>query len=184
MGARAIEELDLSLDLIRASPRDVGTIELIARRPAENERELVDEAELDLTRGLVGDMWSWRKSRRTPDGSPNPDQQLTLMSARAITAIAGDRAEWPRAGDQLYVDLDLSTSNLPPGSRLVLGSAVVEITAVPHTGCAKFAARFGIDAQRWVNTPVGRELRLRGVNARVVVAGRLRRGDSIRKLDQ
>ena len=104
------------------------------------------------------------------------------MNARAAAAIAGERERWPLAGDQLYVDLDLSLANLPPGSRVQIGSAVIEFSEAPHTGCAKFSARFGVDALRFVNSPTGRELRLRGANCRVVVAGTVRPGDAIRKL--
>lgn len=176
--------LDRALDSIWAAPRDAGTVELVVRRPAVGEREQVDEAQLDPHGGLVGDGWALRPCKHTADRSPSPDRQLTIMSARAAAAVAGDRDAWPLAGDQLYVDLDLSAANLPAGTRLAVGGAIVEISAVPHTGCAKFTARFGGDATRWVNTPLGRELRLRGVNARVIVAGTVRRGDSIAKVER
>jgi hypothetical protein len=172
---RSADELAAGLDEIRQSPADHGTVELIVRRPAENEREVLEEGVLDLDDGLVGDTWNGR-------GTPNPDAQLTLMNARTAELIAGGRDRWPLAGDQLYVDLDLSVENLPAGARLAVGDAVVEVTAVPHTGCAKFSARFGTDALRFVNKPPGRELRLRGVNARVVAAGAVRVGDTITKL--
>ena len=174
--------LEESLDDIRQAPADGGTVELIARRPAEDEREILSEARLDLRDGLVGDTWRSRGSSRTPDGGPSLDAQLTLMSSRAAAAIAGDRGRWALAGDQLYVDLDISRANLPPGSRVKIGSAVIEFSETPHTGCAKFSARFGVDALKFVNSPVGREHRLRGANCRVVVAGTIRQGDSIRKL--
>ena len=177
-----LTRLEQSLDHIREAPADGGTVELIARRPAEDEREVLTEARLDTNDGLEGDTWNVRGSSRTPDGGPNPDSQLTLMNARAAAAIAGERERWPLAGDQLYVDLDLSLANLPPGSRVQIGSAVIEFSEAPHTGCAKFSARFGVDALRFVNSPVGRELRLRGANCRVVVAGTVRAGDAIRKL--
>ncbi|HUJ61134.1 MAG TPA: hypothetical protein VLX92_21670 [Kofleriaceae bacterium] len=179
---RTISELDAALADVRAAPKDTGTLVLIVRRPAVGEREMLEAGELDPACGLIGDTWPARRSRHTPDGSPDRDVQVTLMNARAIAAIAGDADAWPPAGDQLYVDLDLSIASLPTGARLAIGGAVVEITAPPHTGCAKFSARFGSDAQRWVNTPVGRELRLRGVNARVAVAGAIRRGDAIRRI--
>jgi MOSC domain-containing protein YiiM len=89
---------------------------------------------------------------------------------------------WQLAGDQLFIDLDLSEENLPPGTQLAMGTAVIEVTAEPHTGCGKFIARFGVDAVKFVNSPIGQRLRLRGVNARVVRSGRIRVGDSIRKL--
>ena len=175
--------LEKSLDQIRAAPADGGTLELIVRRPAVDERQLLTEARLDVRDGLEGDTWRKRGSTRTPDGGPNHDAQLTLMNARAAAAMAGERERWALAGDQLYVDLDISRANLPPGSRVQIGSAVIEFSEPPHTGCAKFSARFGVDALKFVNSPTGRELRLRGANCRVVVAGTIRTGDTIKKLD-
>lgn len=171
---RTAAELDALLDHVRAAPRGSGTIELVARRPGKGEREIVESAELDPVRGLVGDRWSI---------SGKLAQQLTLMNARAIGAIAGEPTAWPPAGDQLYVDLDLSIEHLPAGTQLEVGSAIVEITDKPHTGCVKFAARFGADARRWVDSPLGLALRLRGANARIVVAGSVRRGDRIRRCE-
>jgi MOSC domain-containing protein YiiM len=165
---------------VRNSPRDAGTVELIVRRPAIGERELLDAAELDLASGLVGDNWSQKGSKRTADGSAHPEQQLTLMNVRAVRALC-DRADWPLAGDNFFVDLDLSGANLPPGTRLALGSAVIEVTPMPHTGCAKFTERFGSDATKWVNSDAGRELNLRGINARVITPGSIKRGDAIKK---
>jgi hypothetical protein len=178
----ALAMLELGLPEIRRSPRETGTIELIARRPAENERQVLAEAELDPVKGLLGDSWRIRGSRATEDGSAHPDLQLTLMNARVAALVAGARDRWPLAGDQLYVDIDLSGANLPPGTRLELGSAVIEITEVPHTGCGKFSRRFGTDAMKFVNSGVGRELSLRGVNARIVTGGTVRVGDTIRKI--
>lgn len=176
-----LEQLDAGLAEIRASPRDHGTLELIACRPAPGERVVLDVATLDLAVGLVGDTWHVRPSNKTPDHSPHPERQVTLINARAIAVIAGERARWPIAGDQLYVDLDLGPDNLPPGTRLAIGEAVLEVTAPPHVGCAKFSARFGADALRWVNTPAGRELNLRGIHARVITPGQIHRADPIRK---
>ena len=174
--------LEGSLDNIREAPADGGTVELIARRPAVDEREILTEARLNTDDGLEGDTWRARGSRHTHDGGPNLEAQLTVMNARAAAAIAGERERWALAGDQLYVDLDISRTNLPPGSRVQIGSAVIEFSEAPHTGCAKFSARFGNDAMRFVNSPTGRELRLRGANCRVVVAGTVHAGDAIRKL--
>ena len=162
----------------RRLPREPSS--LIVRRPAEGEREVLEEGELDLDDGLVGDRW---RPRARKDGeAADTSTQLTLMNARVIALLSPDRERWGLAGDQLYVDLDLRPENLPPGTRLALGSAVIEVTDMPHTGCAKFTARFGSDATRFVNSPRGRALRLRGMNARVVEPGRVRRGDTIRKL--
>jgi hypothetical protein len=174
--------LEAGLDHVRRSPTDVGRLELIVRRPAENEREVLDTGVLDQHEGLVGDTWRLRGSSRTDDGSAHPDMQLNVMNARAAQLVAGSTARWALAGDQLYLDLDLSEANLPPGTRLALGAAVIEITAQPHRGCAKFAQRFGVDALRFVNSAIGRDLRLRGVNARVVVAGPVSQGAEVRKL--
>jgi hypothetical protein len=178
----ATAELEAGLDSIRQSPADSGLLEMIVRRPALGEREVLDEGCLDLIEGLIGDTWRARGSSSTPDGSADPDAQITLMNARAVALIAGDRERWPLAGDQLYVDLNLSGANLPPGTRLAIGSAVVAITAVPHTGCAQFRERFGVDALRFVNSPAGRSLNLRGVNTRVVQAGDIRVGDVVKVL--
>jgi hypothetical protein len=173
--------LEHRLPEVRDAPKDSGTIELIACRPAENEREVLAEAELDPAVGLVGDCWRVKGSKSTPDGSSHPDMQLTLMSARAAALVAGPRDRWPLAGDQLYVDLDLSGANLPAGTRLEVGSAVIEITDIPHTGCGKFSRRFGVDAMKFVNSVEGRKLNLRGVNARIVSGGTVRTGDAVRK---
>ena len=182
MEHRSADELTAGLDEILRSPAAEGTIELIVRRPAEDEREVLEEGTLDLTEGLVGDAWLARGSRSRPDGSANPDAQLTLMNARAADVITGSRDRWPLAGDQLYVDLDLSVDNLPAGTQLAVGDAVIEVTPEPHTGCAKFSARFGTEALKFVNKSPGRELRLRGVNTCVVTPGAVRVGDAITKL--
>ena len=174
--------LEAGLGDVRLSPSDGGTVELIVRRPAVDEREVLAEGTLDVAAGLVGDTWRVRGSSRTNDGSSHPDMQLTVMNSRAALLVAQDPGRRMLAGDQLYVDLDLSPANLPPGTRLAVGSAVIEVTGQPHLGCAKFAARFGTDALRFVNSRVGRELRLRGLNARVAVSGTIRPGDTIRKL--
>ena len=177
------EQLEAGLDEIRRSPTDGGTVELIVRRPAENEREVLEEGTLDLDEGLVGDMWRARGSSSTSDGRSNPAAQLTLTNARLVDLIAArDPERWALAGDQFYVDFDLSEANVPAGTRLALGSATIEVTDLPHTGCAKFSARFGQAALRFVNTKANRHLHLRGINARVVEPGTVRRGDTIRKL--
>ncbi len=175
-------ELTHGLDQILGSPSDEGLLKLIVRRRGESEREVLIEATLDLSEGLVGDTWRSRESRRTSDHSAEPKMQLTVMNARVAALVAVDDDRWKLAGDQLYVDLDLSEANLPPGSRLSVGSAVIEVTDAPHLGCKKFYERFGEDALRFVNSDVGRKLRLRGVNTKVVRSGRLDLGDTILKL--
>jgi MOSC domain-containing protein YiiM len=173
--ATTADELRSDLDHVRAAPADEGVLELIARRPEVGEREVLAEAELDLERGLVGDSWS-RRGRR-----PNPKAQVTLMSARSAAMIAGERDRWALAGDQLYVDLDLSAANVPPGTRLAIGSAVLEVSDLPHLGCGKFTDRYGVEARELVNSPQGVALNLRGINTRVVQGGTVRRGDAVRK---
>ncbi len=179
---RTTNDLDAALADIRRAPADVGRVDMVVRRPASGEREVLSEGALDLVEGLVGDNWRSRGSRQTDDGSAHPDMQLNVINARLSRFVAVDPERRALAGDQLHLDLDLSEANLPPRTRLALGSAVIEVTAQPHTGCAKFVERFGRDAMRFVNSPVGRELRLRGLNAKVVVAGTVRPGDEVRKV--
>jgi hypothetical protein len=175
-------ELEAGLADIRKSPKGEGPLELIVRRPEAGAREVLAEAELHLTDGLVGDNWKVRPSSRTQDGSPHPDMQLNIMNARVIALVAGEKDRWQLAGDQLYIDMDLSAENLPPGTKLSLGSAVIEVTPQPHTGCQKFVSRFGPDAIKFVNSAVGRDLHLRGINAKVVQSGCIRVGDRAKKL--
>jgi hypothetical protein len=175
-------ELEAGLAAVRQSPKDSGVLEMIVRRPRAGEREVLDEAELDLVDGLVGDTWKLRASKRTSDGSPHPEMQLNIMNSRVATLVAQQRDRWALAGDQLFVELDLSAENVPAGTRLAIGSAIVEVTAEPHTGCAKFVDRFGLDAMKFVNSPIGRQLNLRGINAKVVRPGTIRVGDVVRKL--
>lgn len=176
-----MEELETGLDEIRLSPKDEGVLEMIVCRPEENERVVLEQGELDSTEGLIGDNWKKRGSSRSTDGFGHPEMQLNIMNSRAIALIAGERNRWSLAGDQLYIDFDLSDENLPPGSRLEIGSAIVEITPIPHNGCKKFTNRFGIDAVKFVNSPVGKQLHLRGVNAKVIQSGIIRVGDIVKK---
>ena len=175
-------ELEAGLDNIRNAPKDCGTVQLIVRRPETDQREVLEEASLDLVHGLIGDNWKTRGSGRTNDGSAHPDMQLNVMNARVISLIAQAKENWCLAGDQLYLDLDLSAGNLPVGTRLKIGSAVIEVTPPPHTGCRKFVARFGLEAMKFVNSELGRELRLRGLNAKVIESGIVRNGDEARKV--
>jgi MOSC domain-containing protein YiiM len=169
------DRLEAGLPHVLDSPSDLGTVELVVRRPSEGEREILDEGVLDFP-GLVGDRHTLRKD--THAGT-----EVTLMNARAVDLVAGgDRERWALAGDQLYVDFDLRAENLPPGTRLQVGSATLEVSEIPHTGCAKFTARFGSDATRFINGKPNRDLRLRGVNARVITPGSVRPGDTIRKI--
>jgi hypothetical protein len=181
---RTTDELEAFLPTLRSTPKDAGTLELVVRRPTAGKREVLEEGELDGALGLVGDSWSRRGSSRTADGGPHPEMQLNVMSAPMVAFLAGVPERRALAGDQLYLDLDLSHDNLPVGTRLTIGNppvrgAVIEVTAPPHTGCAKFVERFGAEAMRFVNGREGRALRLRGLNARVVVPGRVRPGDAV-----
>jgi len=178
----SLTELEAGMEIIRQSPRQQGVVRMIVRRPREDEREMVSEAELSLSEGLVGDNWKGRGSKHMPDGSANPGAQITVTNARLVELIAQSEERWSLAGDQLYVDFDLSDDNIPPGTRLSIGSAVIEVTAVPHNGCLKFSDRFGAEALKFVNSPEGKQLHLRGINTRVVQAGTIHVGDVVKKI--
>lgn len=179
-----MSDLEAGLAAVRDSPRDRGSLEMIAVRPAEGERLILDRAEIDAELGITGDMWSRRASKKGPDGGPNPDAQVTVTNSRAISLVANGRDfdRWALAGDQLYVDFDLSEENLPAGTRLQIAGSILEVSAEPHLGCGKFARRFGVDALKFVNSPTGRSLRLRGINCRVISPGEIGCGDSVEKV--
>ena len=176
------DELEAGLPEVLASPKDDGEVKMIVRRPDVDRREVLDAGDLDVTEGLVGDNWRSRGSRQTDDGSAHPEMQLNLMNSRVIALVAQSEDRWALAGDQFFVDLDLGKENLPAGTRLAMGSAIVEVTAVPHLGCRKFVARFGLEATKFVNSRRGKRLCLRGINARVIEPGRVVTGDRIRKV--
>lgn len=178
----SMAELEAGLEHIRQAPKDMGVLRMIVRRPVVDERELMDAAELSLEDGLAGDTWKIRGSRHNKDGSALLEAQITIMNARAAALLAQMEDRWSLAGDQLYADFDLSDDNIPPGTQLAIGSAILEVSAVPHTGCDKFSARFGREALKFVNSPEGKKLHLRGINTRVIRAGNIRVGDAIRKL--
>ncbi|HEX5222781.1 MAG TPA: MOSC domain-containing protein [Verrucomicrobiae bacterium] len=179
-----LAEMEAGLATIRQSPKDVGVLKLIVCRPDTDEREVLEEGQLDPAHGLIGDSWKARGSRSTPDGSANLEMQINVMNARVIELLAQSQDRWALAGDQLFVDFDLSEANVPPGTRLAVGSAIIEVTAPPHLGCKKFGARFGPDAVKFVNSPEGRQLHLRGVNAKVITAGPVRNGDKVARLSR
>ncbi len=168
------------LDHIQDSPTNAGLVEMLVLRPDVDERRVVEHAEFAVGAGLVGDNYLARGNVQTEDGKADPEAQITIMNSRVLNLVSGgDRERWPLAGDQILVDMDLSVSNLPTGTRLAVGTAVLEVSAKPHTGCAKFAQRFGLEAAKWINSDP--ELRLRGINAMVVTAGSCSVGDVITK---
>lgn len=177
MDHRSTAELEAAVPSFRAAPKDEGRVVLVLRRPSEGERDILDVARLTFADGVEGDTWKSRGSRRTDDGSAHPDMQLNVMNARFAEFVAGSEERMALAGDQLYLDLDIGPGNAPPGTRISLGTAEIEITDQPHTGCAKFVQRFGLDAQRFVNSDVGLSIKARGVNAKVVVEGDVSPGD-------
>ena len=177
-----IEELEAALDHLRQTPKDDGVIELIVRRPEVDQREVLDEAELDLSLGLIGDNWKVRGSKKTPDGSAHPEMQINIMNSRVTALVAWERERWPLAGDQFYIHMDLSRENLPAGSRIAVGSAVLEVSPLPHTGCKKFVSRFGVEAMEFVNSELGKALCLRGINAKMIQGGTVKVGQTAKKI--
>jgi hypothetical protein len=175
-------QLEAAVDRIRESPKDNGVVEMIVRRPQIDTREVVAEAHFDVKDGLIGDSWMYRGSSKTADGGPHPEMQVTIMNSRVVDLVAQAKERWPLAGDQLFIEMDLGKANLPAGTRLSIGSAIIEVTEPPHLGCMKFVARFGADAMKFVNSEVGKELCMRGVHARVVQSGTVRTGDIARKI--
>jgi hypothetical protein len=187
MRLRTTAELTAQLDHLRAAPAEVGTLDLVVRRPARAQREILLEGVLDEAEGLSGDNWLSRATSRARAEGRHLKSQVTVMSSRMIRLLADTDEERALAGDQLYLDLDISHANLPPGTRIALGDpddggAVIEVSGKPHTGCAKFVRRFGEEATSFVNSDEGRQMRLRGLNARVVRGGKVRPGDPARKL--
>lgn len=176
------QELEEGLDEIRKSPENNGVLKLIVRRPETDQREVITEGKLHPVVGLEGDNWLKRGSRATADGSAHPEMQINIMNSRVTALVAQDPDRWSLAGDQLYIDMDLSPENLPPGTQLAIGSAIIEVTSPPHTGCKKFVARFGRDAMMFVNSGLGKTLNLRGINAKVIKAGIIRTDDIAEKV--
>ena len=177
------EELEAGLTEVRKSPLNYGELKLIVRRPKIDAREVLEQGELDMATGLVGDCWGTRGSSSTADRKAHPLKQITVMNARCIELLAGEKQNWPLAGDQLYVDMNLGYENIPPGTQLALGDAIIEVTEPPHRGCKKFSARFGQEAMRFVNSEAGRELNLRGINAIVIKKGKITMGNVLQKTE-
>lgn len=183
MSPATTAQLEAGLPHVLEAPATDGRLDLVVTRPGVGLREVNARGTLDPAEGLIRDSWRTRGSRHTADGSAESGRQLTLMNSRAIALFAGpDHEQWALAGDQLYVDLDLSEVNVPAGTRLTIGPAVVEVSPLPHTGCAKFTQRFGLDASRLANSTQGLALHLRGINAFVLEAGPIAVGDPVRRL--
>lgn len=183
MSTVTLQDLEAQLATLEPSPTERGTVELVVRRPDFGEREVLDEVVFDAEKGVEGDNWLSRGSRHTDDGSAHRGMQVAIMNSRIIGMIAGDKDNWAQAGDQLFVDFDISAANMPAGQRFAVGEAILEVSEIPHNGCAKFTERYGSDATRFVNGKEGRAQRRRGINATIVQTGTVRVGDVIRKLD-
>ena len=168
------DELEAGWAQLSPSPSDDGSVDMIVRRPARDQREELSSAAFTAEAGLAGDDWLRR--------SGNPQAQITLMNSRLIQLLTGDKTRWAEAGDQLFVDLDISKANLPPGARLQIGEVVMEISPLPHEGCTKFARRFGGPARKWIMSDEGVLERRRGVYATVIEDGAIKQGDRIQKL--
>ena len=168
--------------VIEAAPKDTGTLDMIISRPDHGMRTQPQSVEVTAKSGVAGDHWSKGCWSSLSDGSPNPDVQICMMMSGVIGAIAGDRANWPAAGDNFFLDMDLTPANMPPGTRFAIGTAEFVVTDEPHNGCQSFIDRYGRDACLFVNTGRGKSLRLRGIYARVTKDGTVSVGDTVRKL--
>ena len=174
--------LEAGIDYILDTPDDKGLVRMIVSRPETGIRKILKSASLDTIEGLIGDNWKDRGSSSTSDKSADPETQITIMNSRVIELIAHSSDRWKLAGDQLFIEIDISRNNLPPGSKLKVGSAIIEVSGKPHTGCQKFSQRFGLDALKFVSTPMARELCFRGINARVMKSGIVTVGDIVNKV--
>ncbi len=174
-------QLESGLNHILDAPKDNGIVEMIVSRPEIEAREILKIAKLDLEFGLVGDNWNARGSSSTPNNSSDIEAQITIMNSRVISLMTTSSNQWQIAGDQLYIDMDLSRNNLIPGNQIKIGTAVLEVSKKPHTGCKKFSNRFGLDALKFASSPLGRELALRGINTRIVQSGIVQTGDVVKK---
>ncbi len=168
--------------IIDAAPKDAGRVDLIVMRPEENARILPDRIEVTAAQGLPGDHWKRGSGYALEDGSGDPEAQICMTMSGIMRAIAPDPTTWPPAGDNLFLDMDLTPANMPPGTAFAIGSAEFVVTPLPHNGCQKFIDRYGRDACLFVNTGVGKEHRLRGIYARVTRDGSISVGDPVRKL--
>jgi hypothetical protein len=178
---RTRAEIEAGIGPVLQSPAEGAAVEALFSRPAPGKRLDLPALEVSVSGGIAGDHWSLGCWKTLPDGSPDPDVQVSLMNRRMLHLIAGARDNWARAGNNIIVDMDLSIDNLPIGQRLRVGTAELEIGPVANTGCDFFIERYGRDACVFVNTGIAKQKRLRGVYARVVKDGQIRIGDIIRK---
>jgi len=160
------QEFETGWAAVEPGPLGRGTVRGICIRVEEGVHETPERAEVTVEDGLVGDRWA--------HGGRDADAQITLMNVRVAELIGGPL---DLAGDNFQVELDLSEDALPVGTRLRIGSALLEVSPAPHTGCKKFRERFGLDALKWVND--NREQRLRGMNCRVLESGTVTVGDAV-----
>ncbi len=181
---RSLQALKAGLDaMLAAAPKDNGTLDLIVMRPDHDLRVLPQSFEVRGDDGLPGDHWKRGTGYALEDGTGDPDAQICMMMSGCIRAIAGDKANWPPAGDNFFIDMDLTPANMPPGTRFAIGSAEFVVTGIPHNGCQSFIDRYGRDACLFVNTGEGKAHRLRGIYARVTRDGTVSVGDTVRKLN-
>lgn len=175
--------IEKQLPYVEASPKDNGVIKLIVVRPKTNKRQILDSCFISYEKGMEGDNWTLGCWKTTEDGSPHPDVQIAITNYRIHEIFSNLDKDRALAGDNLFVDLDLSERNLKAGDRLALGSAIIKITSVPHNGCGKFKERFGIDALKFVNSPIGKQMHLRGIYAKVIQNGIVSVNDTIKKIE-
>jgi MOSC domain-containing protein YiiM len=169
---RAFDELEAGWRSAAALPA-TGRVAAVVVRTGNGAHATPERIELSPERGVHGDRWG-------EAATPDPEAQVSLIDRRVVEVlVGGDRTRLHVPGDNIVVDFDLDEGSLPVGAQLCLGSAVIEITGKAHTGCAKFRARLGDDALRWVNTHAHRPRRLRGLFARVISAGAVAVGDHL-----
>ena len=176
------QEIMDGLNEVQKSPMNDGILEAIVIRPGSDERRSLEQCRLSPEGGTEGDAWARGCWLQLPDGRPDPAVQICIMNSRMINLVAGNRNRWELAGDNLFVDLNLSRENLQAGQLLSIGECVIEITEQAHNGCAKFSQRFGAPALKVVNSPLGKQLRLRGIYAKVITPGNVGVGNLIMKL--
>jgi len=178
----SLESLEARKPWVLDAPKDNAPVLSLCIRPAEGERRFVERIRFDPQAGVVGDRWRWKAWMHLPDGRPDPRIQVCMLGTRVLQLVRREGSSMIHPGDTVIADMDFSEANLPAGQRLQLGSAVLEVSDVFNTGCAKWQERYGPAALRWINRPGNRALRLRGILARVVAPGEATLNDTLRKL--